>query len=388
MIKILFISRVNLQAGRTNVYNFAKTCEVVNAQEGFKATLVTTDQERDRETFFQKTGIHQPFDIICLGVTDTSGTDSTETLAFLRANLSLIAFMTKQNGEFDAVYFRDESLAPAAWFAKRILGKSLFFEIHSVLQSGLRQKLNMLGIKQSNGIIAISSGLKRYYEKLNNNILISLCSAAENSWFDHSRDKNAFRQELGLPLGAYLVGYTGVVGANPNNDYYEIDDIVKSLEFLPENIILVIVGEFNDNADWLRKIAGDMKVQDRVIIVSWQERSKIPKYLQAFDIILIPKRKKDLIGDSPAKMFPALASRRPIIGGRAECIDEVLTDGVDALIVEQNNPEGWAKAILKIYEDNDLAKKLSDQAWFTKDKYTWEKRGIAIAEFIKRTLIN
>src|SRR3990167_4734332 len=115
----------------------------------------------------------------------------------------------------------------------------------------------MLGIKQSNGIIAISSGLKRYYEKLNNNILISLCSAAENSWFDHSRDKNAFRQELGLPLGAYLVGYTGVVGANPNNDYYEIDDIVKSLEFLPENIILVIVGEFNDNADWLRKIAGD-----------------------------------------------------------------------------------------------------------------------------------
>src|SRR3989344_5038950 len=66
----------------------------------------------------------------------------------------------------------------------------------------------------------------------------------------------------------------------------------------------------------------------------------IPKYCQYFGIILIPKRKKDLVGDSPAKMFPALASRRPIIGGRAECIEEVLTDGVDAVIVEQNNPEG------------------------------------------------
>ncbi|KKR27208.1 MAG: Glycosyl transferase, group 1 family protein [candidate division CPR2 bacterium GW2011_GWD2_39_7] len=82
-------------------------------------------------------------------------------------------------------------------------------------------------------------------------------------------------------------------------------------------------------------------------------------------------------------MFPALASRRPIIGGRAECIEEVLTDGVDAVIVEQNNPEGWAKAILKIYENNDFAKKLSGQAWLTKNKYTWEKRGIAISRFIK-----
>ena len=387
MIRILFISRINLLSGRTNVYNLAKTCEAVNAQEGFSAKLVTTDQDRDRNIFFHKIGIRKPFDIVCLRATSTitrlGGKRGYELATFFLANVRLGLFLLMHTKEFDAVYFRDESVSPAALLAKLILRKKVFFEIHSVLESRSRQLLNRISARFVDGMIAISSGLKRYYEKSNKNIIISLCSAAEDSWFNHSRDKVAFRQELGLPLESYLIGYTGVVGANPNNDYYEVDDIVKSLALLPANVVCVVVGELNGNAGWLRDVAGKSGVQERIIIVPWQDRSEISKYLQAFDIVLIPKRKKDLVGDSPAKMFPALAARRPIIAGRAECIEEVLTDGVDAVIVKMNTPEWWAKAILEIYENSDLAKKLSDQAWLTKNKYTWEKRGVAIAGFIK-----
>jgi glycosyltransferase involved in cell wall biosynthesis len=388
MIRILYISRANLLSGRTHIYNLAKTCEAINGQKDFHVELVTTDHSREVGDFFKRNGIHQPFEITCLGVTNTvskhGGKIWYEIFVFLFVNLCLSLFLLMRIGKFDIVYFRDESLFPTALWAKMILRKKVFFEIHSVLDSRSRQMMNRGAVRFSDGVIAISSGLKYYYEKSNKNILISLCSAAEDSWFDYSRNKEEFRKELGLPVGAYLTGYTGVVGANPNNDYYEIDDIVKSLLSLPKETVVVIVGELNGNGEWLRDVARDNGLAGRVIIVPWQERSEIPKYLQAFDIILIPKRKKNLIGDSPAKMFPALASRRPIIGGRAECIEEVLTDGVDAVIVEQNNPIGWAKAILKIYEDNDFAKKLSDQAWITKDKYTWEKRGITIAGFIKK----
>ncbi|MDO8589704.1 MAG: glycosyltransferase [bacterium] len=351
---------------------------------------MTTDQDRDRHVFFSKMGIHQPFDIVCLQATNTvsryGGKSWYELFMFFVANLRLTWFFLMHTGEFDAVYFRDESLFPAVLAAKMILQKKVFFEIHSVLESKPRQFLNTVSVRWADGVIAISSGLKRYYQKSNHSILLSLCSAAEDSWFDYSQDRYTFRKELELPNDLFLIGYTGVVGANPNNDYYEVDDIVKSLASLPTNIVAVIVGELNENAGWLREIAQESGVQGRVIIVPWQERSEIPKYLQAFDIILIPKRKKDLIGDSPAKMFPALASRRPIVGGHTACIEEVLTDGADALIIETNTPKGWAKAILKIYNDRELAQSLSNQAWITKDKYTWEKRGIAIAEFIKKTL--
>lgn len=246
--------------------------------------------------------------------------------------------------------------------------------------------MNRLAIRLATGVIAISGGLKQFYQEMNNNILVSLCSAAEDSWFDYQQDKQTFRRQLGLPAEAFLIGYTGVVGANPNNDYYEVDDIVRSLQFLPPVIKFVIVGEINGNAGWLRRIADEMGVTARVIFVPWQERSEIPKYLQAFDLNLIPKRKKDLIGDSPAKMFPALAARRPIVAGRAECITEVLTNGVDSLIVEQNNPAGWAKAILKIYNDRELGGKIVLGAERTKNKYTWVSRGLLIGEFIKQSI--
>ena len=390
MIRIAYTSQINLLSGRTNVYNLAKTCEAINAREDFYVKLVTTDHRRDIGIFFQKMDIHQPFDIICLGVTNTaskySGKRWYELFMFLFANLRLTLFLIKHIREFDVVYLRDESLFPMAWFARIILRKRVFFETHSVLENRYRQLMNKIVIQLADGVIAISSGLQRYYQKINKNILVSLCSAAEESWFNYSLSKDTFRKQLGLPIKAFFIGYTGVVGANPNNDYYELDDIVKSLVSLPANVVCVIVGEINGNARLLRDIAKNIGVADRVIIVPWQERSEIPKYLQAFDAILIPKRKKDLVGDSPAKMFPALASRRPIIAGRAECIEEVLTDGVDALIVETNSPEGWAKAIHKIYNDHELADKLSNQALLTKGNYTWEKRGINIAEFIRQTI--
>jgi len=371
------------------VYNLAKTCEAINAQEDFNVKLITTDQNNYVDVFFRKMAVHQSFEVVCLGVTNTlshhGGKKWYELFRFLYANIRLTSFLFTRSREFDAVYLRDDTLFPTIFLVKIILRKKVFFETHAVLQKKLRQSMNQAAVRLADGVIAISSGLKRYYSSSNKNILLSLCSAAEDSWFDHKKSKDVFRRELGLPEDSFLTGYTGVVGANPNNDYYEIDDIIMSLPLLPKKVKCVIVGELNDNAKWLRDIAENAGVLDRVIIIPWRERSEIPKYLQAFDVIFIPKRKKDLIGDSPAKMFPALAARRPIIGGRAESIEEVLTDGKDSIIVEKNSPEGWSKAVLKIYNNPELAESISNIAWDTHNRYTWEKRGIDIAKFINKT---
>jgi len=307
MIRIACISRINLLSGRTNVYNLVKTCEAINAQEDFQVKLITTDHKVDRDALSRKMRIQRPFDMVSLDVTNTasrhSGRSWHELLMLLFANLRLTLYLSMYIREFDVVYFRDESLFPTTFFVKIILRKKVFFEIHSVLKSKHRQLMNMAAVRLADGVIAISSGLKNFYQKSNKNILLSLCSAAEESWFDYSKDKSTFRSELGLPKDTFLVGYTGVVGANPNNDYYEVDDIIRSLANLPQDVVCVVVGEINNNAEWLRNVALDSGVLDRVIILPWQDRSQIPKYLQAFDINLIPKRKKNFVGDSPAKML-------------------------------------------------------------------------------------
>lgn len=387
MIRIAYISRVNLQSGRTNVYNLAKTCEAMNAQNGFSVQLVTTDQVSNIETFFQKLRITKPFPVICLAISKTTSTFAGkfwyEFVTFLSVNVVLSWFLCKKRNEFDVVYFRDESLFPAAFFSKLFFSKKVFFEIHSVYERAHRQMKNVLSAYISTGIVAISSGVKDHYKKINPSVLVSLCSAAEESWFVHSKSKKEFRTQLELPEDAFILCYAGVVGINPNNDYYEIDDVVLALSELPTNVICVIVGEINGNGERLREKARKCGVSGRVIILPWQERASIPQYLQAADAIVIPKRKKDLVGDSPAKMFPALAAHRPIIAGRADSIQEVLTDGVDSVILEENTPAGWQKAIKKVANDPVFASKISDGAAITKYKYTWDARGVAIADFIK-----
>lgn len=392
MINLLYISRINLSSGRTNVYNLAKTCEALNTQPGVKVELITTDQPKDLPEFFQRMGVHRPFLLTCLGLTNTeskySGKSWYEMLMFLRVNVVLAWLLWRRSKKVQAVYFRDDSLFVAAFVARKLLRKEVFFEIHSLYERWYRQLKNVWSAKSASGVVAISSGLQRHYQQYNSNIIVSLCSAAEDIWFDYIRSQAEIRKSLNLPLDRYLIGYTGVVGINPNNDYYEIDDIIRGLLQLPQEVVAVIVGESHNNAEWLRQLAKEIGVESRVIIVPWQERRLIAYYLQAFDINLIPKRKKDLIGDSPAKMFPALAADRPIVAGRAECIEEVLTNNDDALIVATNSPTGWAAAILQIYSNKELGERLAQRALITKTKYTWEKRGEAIADFITKTFLD
>ncbi|HLP44005.1 MAG TPA: glycosyltransferase [Candidatus Nanoarchaeia archaeon] len=388
-MKIAFISRVNLESTRTNVYNFSKTCEAINATKGFQTVFVTTDQKKDTTAFFDRMGIHAPFEVVTLAATDTTnsrgGSMWHEIIAFSSANLHLAEYLFKKRKEIDAVYFRDESLFLVAHFARGFLNKKVFFEIHSVYEKKLRQFKNTFSVWVSNGVVAISSGLKRHYQRINKNIIVSLCSAAEESWFDHSKSKEEFRKELHLPLDTYIIGYIGVVGINPNNDYYEIDDVIRSLKSLSKDTLFVIGGELNQNGEWLRTVAKEAGVSDRVLILPWMERKMVSKYLQAFDVHVIPKRKKDLVGDSPAKMFPSLASKRPIVAGRAESIQEVLTDGYDAHIVKTNEPHGWAQALSEVRENSALTETIVRGAEITKTKYTWEKRGENIGDFIKNT---
>ncbi|MFM2357472.1 MAG: hypothetical protein RJA61_209, partial [Candidatus Parcubacteria bacterium] len=247
MIRIFCISRINLLSGRTNVYNLTKTCEALNAVPDFFVKLVTTDQDRGTSDFFKKVGVTRPFDVVTLGVTNTisrwSGRGWYEFLMLIYANFCLVLFLLKRRKEFDVVYFRDDSVFFTVLFARFILRKKIFFEVHSVLERWYRQMRNVISARVSHGVIAISGGLRNFYQKINNNTLLSLCSAAEDVWFDHKKSKTEFRKELEIPNDRFILGYTGVVGLNPNDDYYELDDVIKGLRLLPQKITCVIVGE-------------------------------------------------------------------------------------------------------------------------------------------------
>lgn len=85
---------------------------------------------------------------------------------------------------------------------------------------------------------------------------------------------------------------------------------------------------------------------------------------------------------SPLKLFEYMAARVPIVASDLPSTREILCDGVNALLVQPNNPRALADGIQKILNDSQLAERLAQNAYEDVSGYTWEKRAERIIHFL------
>ncbi|MDP3990741.1 MAG: glycosyltransferase [Candidatus Nealsonbacteria bacterium] len=388
MTSIFYLSRVDLSVKRAHVHNIAKTCESLAKIKDVQMTLVSTSfrlKKTEKEDFLKEHQIIQEFPIIVLNSFSNylqwSRFRAINWLEVILANFTLVRFLFTWRKKIDIIYFRDQHLFLAVLFGKYFLRKPVFFEVHAAKRKAHIQALLNLMVKNSDGIIAISHALKRYYEKLNKNIIVAFCLASQKEDFPYHKNKEELRQELNLPLDKIIVGYTGRLDLRGVHSNYQVDKIVGALKFLPQEVLFLIIGGQEREAELLKKTAQDLGVDAKLRVYPRLSRLKMPAYLLAFDILVIPKL-GDLPGDSPAKMFEYLAAKRPIVAAKTEPVSEVLRHEENALLVYPNTSEEWSKAIKRLINDEDLMNRISQKAFKDSEQYTWQKRAERIAGFI------
>jgi len=376
---------------RANAYNTVKTCESLNSIRDLDVTLVSTDRalisNESKRLFFDNFAVKNPFNVVSLRSIGNFFRSRkffmSSKLEILFANLGLVKFIYKHRRNYELVYCRDPFLFPVAFFAKRFLGKPLFFEIHAVLHRKISQKLSETLAKNSNGLIVISRGLKDYYQKLNKNILVSFCSAAEPERFTIiKQSKEEIRDELELPRDKILLGYTGNLYRTGNNDSYGIEDIISSLPYLSNQYLFVGVGKSGSNTLELESLANELSVSHKTLFIPWTSREIIAKYIRAFDILCIPSAGAQ-IGNWPTKIFDYLASGRPIVAARTQAITEILNHEYNSILVDYKKPQSWSRAFVKLSSDKKLVQRIVARAIEDSKKYTWQNRGLDIYNFIK-----
>lgn len=391
MLSICYITRINFQANKAHVYNTVRTCEALSAIPGVIPTLVSVDGSirslEARTAFFRKHGVKKEFPIaslFSLGGRIGGGSRVLNLIGILLDNLSLSTYIVRNRRVIDAVYFRDGRVFLPVCLAK-LIGKPVFFEIHAVLHSTYSQLLVNMLARISDGLVNISYGLDDFYKKYNTNSIVSFCSASEPDMFREVKSKSELMAELHLPADKIILGYTGNLSVTGNNDPYGIDDIIRALPLLPENIIFIGVGKKGNETGDLEKLTDELGVAKRVSFLPWVSKEKIADYILAFDILVIPSAGAQ-IGNSPTKMFEYLAAERPIVAANTEAIAEVLVSGKNSILVDYKDPNSWAGAILKILNDSSLSQKIVEQAKKDAKIYTWEKRGRDIYSFIMATI--
>lgn len=192
--------------------------------------------------------------------------------------------------------------------------------------------------------------------------------------FSHAPDTLSAKRALGLE-GSLVLGFTGFV-----RDWHGLDTVIdmiaKDAPVAPgvagERSVartLLVVGDGPARAA-LEAQAARLGIGERVRFTGIIERDDVARYVAAFDIALQPAV---VSYASPLKLFEYLALGKAIIGPAQPNIEEILTDGENALLFDPADPKAMALAIDRLCADPLLRVRIADNARRTiaDQKLTW-----------------
>ena len=173
-------------------------------------------------------------------------------------------------------------------------------------------------------------------------------------------DRSSFRQEMGIPADRILIGYLGTAAGYRGTEFLiKAFSIAKNITKTCIALVLVFREELTE--EQTRRI-NEISGNDQDVYISKPRENPSP-VLSALDIYASHFSKRvDGIGFS---IMEAMGSALPVITGKDDITNKLLGDGINALLVDKENPEQIAEAIKRLAEDSDLRKKLGTNAQAT-----------------------
>ena len=153
-----------------------------------------------------------------------------------------------------------------------------------------------------------------------------------------------------------------------------IDDVMRALQFLPENVSFLIYG-IGPDEEKLRALASTLNIEDRVRFMGQIAHEKMPLMLNACDIFIRPSRSEGM-GNS---FIEAMAAGLPVVATQEGGIPDFLFDEKrnpgkpsTGWAVDPNSPEQIAVVIKDILENSQKVRDVTKVAReMVIKKYDW-----------------
>ena len=186
--------------------------------------------------------------------------------------------------------------------------------------------------------------------------------------FNSQMDGEQIRKQYGLGKKV-IIGFVGILK--------RLWGIYTILECAPQvfskrnDLHFMVVGEGKEfqNVERLIKENG---LTDRFTLTGGVSHSDIPKYIAAMHIGIAPYCYKDPFHGSPMKIFEYMAMGKPVIASEQGQIKDIIKNGENGLLIEPDDSDGLAKAILELGRDKTKMSNMGMKARETVENYTWE----------------
>jgi glycosyltransferase involved in cell wall biosynthesis len=242
----------------------------------------------------------------------------------------------------------------------------------------VNEKLNY---KHAEKIIAVTKGVKEGIKKLYNipdEKIIVIENGANTDLFKPIDQKEA-RKELKFNQDANYVCFVGNLAPWQGVEYL-IQSTPLILKEMP-NIRFLIVGD-GQMKEELINLAAKTGVSDKFIFTGAVPYEEVPKYINASDVCVAPfvRARNERIGLSPLKIYEYLSCGKPVVSSRIPNLEFIELNNA-GILVEPENPEELAKAIIKLLKEEKLREEMGRNGREYVVKYhSWESVAKKVAE--------
>jgi glycosyltransferase involved in cell wall biosynthesis len=161
------------------------------------------------------------------------------------------------------------------------------------------------------------------------------------------------REELGIPDDAPVVGTVANFRALKGHEYL-LQAAGRIREAIPEaRFVLVGRGPLEDR---VRRQAEEMGLNGTVVFAGF--RTDVPRVAASFDVFALPSLYEGL----SIALLEVMALGKPVVVTNVGGSPEVVSDGVDGLLVPPRDPEALARRILSVLRDAALRQRLGESA--------------------------
>jgi phosphatidylinositol alpha-mannosyltransferase len=136
-------------------------------------------------------------------------------------------------------------------------------------------------------------------------------------------------------------------------------------EFPPSR--LIVVGPGNRLRRGYERKVRERKLKD-VVFTGYVSSTDLPKYYRAADIFCAPAVGKESFGIT---LLEAMAAHKPIIASNIEGYSNVVTHGVEGLLVPPKDEEALAQALFSLFSDQALRHQMGVNGGIKAEAHSW-----------------